>query len=250
MDGMVVEMSRVPGLTDPEVLKQPLLLQCPPTEPFTVNYGYNDTEWQTVYDGAYSRSGGAKLIAVSFKTLFVEEDFNFVLIPSYDIETARHDLRQLSRGGGTVSSGQVFNLLCSHPWKLAPEISMTATLPEYTHEENEPGAYYATLAFKEWRDPSVSSNTHNRVGSKTWPKHHTIAVGDTLYSLATKYYGKASEARTIAHANHITQTDFKYEIHKIGGKWKVGATISIPAPAGAGTNPAAQAFRPNPTVRT
>jgi nucleoid-associated protein YgaU len=57
--------------------------------------------------------------------------------------------------------------------------------------------------------------------SKTgWPKHYTVATGDTLQKIAAKFYKDSGKWSKIATANHIRD----------GSKLTKGTKLIIPAP--------------------
>jgi len=67
----------------------------------------------------------------------------------------------------------------------------------------------------------VSAESAQATDAKAgWPKAHTIAAGDTLFSLAKKYYDDGSEWERIAEANQ--------GVHATG--LLVGDTLTIPPP--------------------
>jgi len=221
--GMTVGLYYMRGLTPNGIFhhNEPLWLQCPPMAPFTITRGHNSTEYSTAFNGTFSVNADAKLTLVTFKTLFVNFDEPWVRSPHMDIDQARDTLEELSM------SGAPFRLLCTHKHNYNPEFDNHVTLTDYTHSEDEPDTYYSDLTFKQYRDPLAGARRH---GGKTWPKHHKLVAKDTLYSLAKHYYGKPSLARNIATANKIHSTHFDRPIVKLGGKWKVGVNITIPAP--------------------
>lgn len=226
--GMRVVLSPIAGTTAKGTFHRnqvPTRLQCPPTEPFTITRGHDSQEYETISDGTFSVPASAKLDIVQFKTLFVEDDFPWMLERDYDIGGVRLLLERISDGGTP------FLLSCAHYGRKMTEYHGPVTLTDYIHTENEPFTYYADLTFKQYRDPQVSDKKAGRPhAGRHWPVHHRLTSSDTLYGLARKYYGKPSLARLIAKANHIRSTDFKEPIVKLGGRWKKGSMITVPRP--------------------
>lgn len=225
--GMRVELRPIKGLTRRGLFHDDKwYFQCPPMDPFTITYGHDSQEYETTFDGTFSTVASAKLDLLQFKTLMVEDNYHWLLIHDFDVKEGRDLLKDLSK------SGTPFNIHCFHFKGGGSEYSGPVTLTDYIHTESEPFAYYQDVTFKEYRDPTESTkiHEHKRKGGRDWPQHHKLTAKDTLYSLAIKYYGKATAGRLIAEANHIRTSSFDIPIVKLGGKWKVGVVITLPAP--------------------
>lgn len=225
--GLRVQMSPVSGVTANGTFPhgQHYRFQCPPMDQVVYTFGHDSQEYETVDAGTFSVAASPKLDIIQFKTLFVDEDFPWVLEGDFDEFEARDLLTKISK------SGTPFRLLLTHDYTRSAEYNDVCTLTDYTRSEQEPFTVYADVTFKQYHEPTASSSSHKkRKGGKQWPKHHKLTAKDTLYSLAKHFYGRASLARTIANANHIRSTHFNRPIVKLGGKWKVGAMIVIPKP--------------------
>lgn len=220
--GMKITLSKIDKITKEGLLESPYFFQCSPLESFRVSHSFEHTDYTTIKGQTFSRKSSKGLRTIQFQTLIVDWG-SFVNVDVYDFSDLTDTLVKVCESGSpvklTVDRGD------------DTSFAMDVTLRQFDVEEKagEPDARYFDVTFTEWRDAYV-------VRKAKWPARHKLVRGDTLSSLATKYYGKPTLARIIAKANKITTFGFNTEIVK-SKKWKVGDTIVVPAPPRSTANP-------------
>jgi hypothetical protein len=71
--GMIVALSRIPGLTGRNHLPRPLYFQCPPLEEMPRAYEWNWNDYPTLGVGTHSAPAYRQLPTVTFNSLFVDD---------------------------------------------------------------------------------------------------------------------------------------------------------------------------------
>lgn len=110
------------------------------------------------------------------------------------------------------------------------ELSMPVTLRNlsFSTRNGTPQARFLDVDFTEYR---VFGVDRAKVGyASAFPVKHRVAAGDTWTKLAQTYYGSASKWRSIVRENATSQYIMvsTMDVTKMG--FKVGQTITIPAP--------------------
>ncbi len=93
------------------------------------------------------------------------------------------------------------------------QFSQLMVITEFSHEfvGGSPDAIYFNITMRQWRrqrvrveevgDGSSGSDSDERPESPSTGDHHTVVKGDTLWSLAKRFYGSGSKWSTIYAAN-------------------------------------------------
>lgn len=110
---------------------------------------------------------------------------------------------------------------------------MTVENFSYSQKGGDVGSYDYSLSFKEYREVTVRKitvrngkavvpkKTEKRVSTMARPKTYVVKKGDTIYSIAKKYYGDVFDYRKIYNAN-------KAKIGSNPNNIKVGMVLSLP----------------------
>lgn len=266
-EGLSIVLTAIPGLTSKDVLETPFFFQCPPLEQFTVEYGFNHVEYDTIRAGTFSRKGGRSLRLVSFDTLTVDWGL-FAFFNFEQIEAMRDRLIALTE------SGEPFEFTAHHSSQGSeiadvgwPELQMAATLRDLQviEKAGEGDARYYTAQFSEYRDPVADRQGRGGAGGQGGAggpggdlptfvsvfgdgdvkdaKGKTIGTVEkpsSMESLARAYYGDGQQWRNIALKNNLTgwgATDKLYRhprFQKLAPKQSDKVKIpNIPVKAGA-----------------
>lgn len=81
--GLRVRLSRIDGLTAPEILAYPFTFQCPPLEQFTRNLSFEYSDYMALRLGQFDRPQGYNLQRVQFQTLFVDHDEPWTVLKAF-----------------------------------------------------------------------------------------------------------------------------------------------------------------------
>ena len=229
-DGTKVKLSKLPGETDRDLLKNPFRFQCPPLESYSKSHSFNHQDYDTIRKGQFSRRAGRSLMTLSFGSLFVEAPFPFVVADEqWDPQRHTAILERI------CESGTPFLLTMGKFLPHEVELEVGMTLREFTVEERagEPDTKYVDVSFVEYREANTQRRKRGKGGGKggggNWPKTHKLKAGDTLHELAKRYYGRPSLARTIARANNLNGTGSDVILSTLN-KWKIGDKVKIPHP--------------------
>lgn len=190
-----------------------------PYAPQGANLGGWADEWSTI-----DRPGRKPLVVrngAGLKTLSID-----VLLAGTDhqspVELLLAPLRRMAESGDRIT---IIGLSPFErgPWRLET-VNIAATLRQQGTNNITRAA--VALSFVEASDarprlgPVSGGKKGGGVGfSSVSARHYTVRKGDTLRSIAAKFYSDPSEWKRIARANHI----------KDPGKLKVGTRLRIPA---------------------
>lgn len=203
--GLKVQLGMIKGVSGKRLDKiLPFRFQCPPLEQIEFVFQYNHIEYDTLQDGQMSRRAGRMLTTVSFETLVVEGWHRFVVgRDMWDYKDSNNALKTVNNLGRPVY------LQMAHNWP-STEFEMMATIRQLNIVEKagEPDGRYYNISFSEWREAEVDRDGHGGArsgvkGDGKWPKHIVLDKTDTLVSLATKYWGKPSEAKYLGMVNGL-----------------------------------------------
>lgn len=214
--GTRVILAPIAGITPKGLFAGQFVFQCPPTEDVTENYNYNHNDYSTAFAGDFSRDGGAQLDEITFSTLWMD-DGSANHAPSWAlVKRAMSPLVAKEKLVKIQKSGAPFWLMVHQmPLWHRYDVRMYATLRSITSMEKagEPDARYFSMQFRQWRDARVSTRKKGKGkphgATKKGPRGtavatQALATSDTLYSLATNYYGTATAWSVIAKANGLT----------------------------------------------
>lgn len=237
--GLRIVLRRINGVTDKDMLTEPLYFQCPPLEDFTIEFGADHTDYATVREGQFSRRGGRMLRTWSVSTLAVD------FLPSWVLPRTVQSMERIQqRLAHLCESGSPFLFVAHHdvPREMAsaplvevgPKIERHATLRRVrvTEKAGEPDARYFDLDFTEYRVPTVHRQHRgkrkptaqdtkfpvvvqfDKDGSATETKGGLPNIKHTkddvtLAGLARLYYGDPSKWRVIVRANAEQHPDLK-----------------------------------------
>jgi hypothetical protein len=195
--GLRVCLKRCAG-TARNVLKQPYFFQVPPLESITTNHGYNFTDYETINEGQFSRGMSRQLKTVEFQTMFVDQDWFYVLVRH---RNAGPDPQKLSEQlSHILNSGTPFKLLIGNLnlWDNY-DVQMKATLRTLTVEERagEIDARYVNVSFTEHRDLEIQEDEEG----EELPQTYKPQPGDTLRTIAKEFYGEGNAWKLIVLAN-------------------------------------------------
>lgn len=239
--GLVVRFSPIKGQTPKSALDRHIWLPATlntvtMTEPALHN------EYDTLSAGHFSQAqmgppDARQFRTTSFDSLTVEIDPPWMVYHGQDPYELRIRLREILRARKPV---RLLGTLHPNP-NAHHEMDMYVTFRSFTEDVQRPGereTRYFTIAISEWRDPSVKRRSHHREsgGSSSrkqgvnLPTTTTLAADDTLASIAYAFYGRYDEWRTIRDANGIGKRfGQKDKLVTLGGHFKVGAKIKVPA---------------------
>lgn len=226
-EGLRVRLRRIPGLTSKDVLRRPLHLPCVIGPEFTQVKTKAHSEWQTVSAGEYSQPIGGKgaptLDDLSFDSLSLTWDAEWLTNPETGPVEMKRNLERVQE------SGDPFHLaVFLHPYGRGAEVRGLYTLRSIERRlpRGEPDTRYYTLQFKEFRRAGQVRRTSRR--AERLPVRHKVQKGDTLRSLANRYYGDGSLWRVIQSVNGIGQWGPEDDLTKIPRFAKKDAKITIP----------------------
>lgn len=207
--GMVVKMERIVGVTRGGVLETPFTFQVPPLNTFPINRSYPKNTYDTVGREQRIRAGVTQLRSVSYDTLFCDDPWAWTLLHGDGyVPDPLEMLRTLEAIG---EAQEPFWLTARNAtFRTGYDVNWAAYLTSVNSEirDGEPDARYLSVAFTEFRDSSLKTRSLPGSGRSanlpvTRRADQLPANRNTLYELATFYYGSASEWRRIAKANNI-----------------------------------------------
>lgn len=221
--GMIVKLEKIAGLTAEGLLEDPFTFQCSPINTFPINRSYPQTTYDTVALEQRSRRGVLQLDTITFDSLFCQDPWPWTLLHGDGYVPNPLDmLAKLDRLG---KAGTYFWLTARTPaYYSGYDVNMAAALTSMNSEirEGEPDARYVTVSFLEYRDSSLKARQLPGTGgrSKNLPvslrADQLPADRNSMYELATFYYGSASEWRRIAKANSLTKTAPSTDLRPLG----------------------------------
>lgn len=234
--GLLARFTPVKNVTPPGVLKQKIYLPCV-LGTFTVTETALHNDYNTLSSGQFSQPGAGGQGAVQLRTFDIDTltltwDAAWLVVTNQEESLVRSQFTKILRSRKPV---QLMINFHPHPQK-DPVLNIGVTLRQKS-EDIRPGendTRYMTFQIEEWRDPSTkrrgSAGTNGRKRGVSLPATVKLAADDTLDSLSQAYYGTYAGWRDIRDANGIT-TKFgaKSKITALGGRWKVGVNVKIPA---------------------
>lgn len=203
-DGLKVTLRRQPGMTPAGLLSVPFRFQVGPVDAFSRPWTFDWQTSNTIAAGEQAREGGPQLDRLSFQTMFLDEDLQWLVwAGTLDVQRLLEELREL------LDAPAPFRLTIGQPalWGSKPLVNMIAVFTSITPEQRggEVGTEYTGVEFLEvTRQRLQQSSSRTRPGAASVPRRHTLKAGDTLYKIALAAYKKSSSWRPIAEANGIT----------------------------------------------
>lgn len=206
-EGTHVTLLRAAGVTKRGFLTVPFRFQIPPIDGWQRSFSGRWTNFDVVggKDGPAERTrfGGPGLRTVSFRTCFMDWHPSWGVWEPDLLEPilAVRELENLARKGIIFSLRVRDDGLYDHN-----DVAMLATIVQGDVESTagEPDSRYITLSFQEYDELDEERKRRQAgagAGGEPGPWTHTIAAGDTLYSLARFYYQTQTGWRWIASAN-------------------------------------------------
>lgn len=199
-EGTRVTIQTEPGYTQHGKLTVPFRFQVPPIEDIArtsafswANFDVFDTERLAA---ERTRPGGRRLRTVPLSTMFVYRELPYEVWASHGTHDPVLATKQLEE---FCNDGLKFRLRIRQHHFNHDDVDMLATMTQcvVTEKVSEPDTRYVAMNFQEYVPTQLERDAvHNTLG----PWHHTIVKGDTLYSLARKYYRKQTDWRLIARA--------------------------------------------------
>lgn len=201
-DGLKVTLRREPGVTPSGYLKVPFRFQVGPTDSYTRRWEYDWTTDRTVVAGERAREGGPLLERVTFATMFLDEELQFMVwTGTLDAQRLLDELRAL------LTAPAPFRLIVAQPalWGPRPITNIVAAFTSISPEERggEVGTEYTGVEFLEVPRQRLQQTGRARPSAASQPRRYTLRKGDTLYGVALKVYKRKSGWREIAAANGI-----------------------------------------------
>lgn len=235
--GLQVTIKTIPGLTSKKVERfLPFYFQVPPLDSFPVNRSYPHTDYSPIGDPSdgiardRSKPGSIQLIEVTWRTLFTWDLPSWSLLHKDGFEP--NPLEMIEKLDEVGRSMRPIQLVARHPktWE-GFEVNMPATLRSLNTEE-VPGEWdtrYATIQFVQWRPEGLPTDLIAASGSTGRNARLPVSLAvqslpenkNTLYELATIYYGKAEDWRLIAKANGLTVGP-TFDLRKLPGVGRSG----------------------------
>lgn len=226
-EGLRVRLSKVPGETPRDVLREPIILPAV-LDGFGWTEEFLHTEYSTVRAGQFSQAAMGPTTARQLRgvddvnTLTVEWDPPWLVEQGQDPKDVHDTLFAIGRSRRPVE------LLCTP--KFGPErplLRMDVTFRSIAVQmkRGEPDALYYVVRITEWRSASGERKGEGR--GEQLPTTHKLTATDSLYSLAMHYYHSAGGATDIARANGIKAFGKKTPLIKYP-RFKVGSKIKIP----------------------
>lgn len=207
--GMVVRMERIVGVTRGGVLDTPFVFQVPPLNTFPISRSYPKNTYDTVGREQRVREGVTQLRSITYDTMFCDDPWTWTLLHGDGyVPDPLEMLRALERIG---EAQEPFWLTARNTtFRSGYDVNWAAYLTSLNSDirDGEPDARYISVGFTEFRDSSLKTRALPGGGrSANLPislrADQLPASRNTLYELATFYYGQASEWRRIAKANNI-----------------------------------------------
>jgi hypothetical protein len=254
--GVIVALSRIPGLTKPPILERPLYFQCPPTESIgpTMTWTWND--YPTLGIGMHSNPGYRTLATLTISSLVVDTQEVFGVGPGrwragpqFALASLEQDLIRTMQRIRVVGDGMTpFALQYGQPklWGTWDYLH-AVTLREFHPEERagEMDARYFTMTVTEYPDapnlrpvtaplpPGQGHRGGQRPGILAVLNSATLPEGKrTLAGLAKAYYKAPSKWRIIGTASHLLSlgvgSNTNLRDHKKIGKARPPRKITIP----------------------
>jgi hypothetical protein len=209
--GLRVVMQRLP-VTAPGVLAQPFMFQVAPLDEYARQYGWDFTDYDTVASGYHTRPGSRQLATISFDSLFVDDDYAFVINKQrpFNPVALADELRAIG------DAQTPFQLLAGQPnlWGVYYDTNMAATMRSLrvSEKHGEPDARYFTIGFTEFRGLPASQLDAGLLGDLSRSGNRLLAVLSipeltartaTLRLISKKYYGTTSLWSAIAKASGL-----------------------------------------------
>lgn len=199
-DGLKITLRREPGLTPAGFLKVPFRFQAPPLDTFGRPWNFDWATSNTIAAGEQPREAGAQLDRISFQTLFLDEELQWLVwVGTLDVQRMLTELR------GILMEPAPFRLTIGQPalWGPRPLVNMTAAFTAITPEQRggELGTEYASVEFIEVPRQRLQRQARKRPSAADTPRRHTLRKGDTLYRIALKAYKRKSLWTKISKAN-------------------------------------------------
>lgn len=200
----------------------PFVFQCPPLEEFLEQFAYNHADFMTAYAGERSRPQGRQLETIQFDTLWLDDGSRNHAPDWAIVKKAVDPIAAKSRLKALLYSGKpIWMLAHQMPVWHKYDLRMKVTLRSVTSMEKsgELDARYFGIQVREWRDSELQEKKLDGSDAKGGKPHGADArervLGrvlvatlpareDSLYGLATEYYGSVTMWRSIAKANGIT----------------------------------------------
>jgi len=209
--GLRVTLSAVRGITTPGYLTVPFRFQCPPIADLQRDLETPWPSYQTLSLGARSRSQGASLQQWPVSTLFVWDNESFVVWTGthshhpnavngvFEPQLFIEELEHIAHGN------LIFRLVIANPviWGARTMVSSLANIVSMQPRQpvGEIGTEYMVITFQEFREVTIGES---RRSNPNFQAHtYQTKTTDTLYDIARKELGKASDWRRIAAANGI-----------------------------------------------
>lgn len=220
-EGLRVELQAIRGVTKKGMLQMPFRFQVPPLDEFRVEMGVVASDYSTIQHGTFTDINGDELATVSFETLVTIAPASWVIAKGlWNPNKIGHRLQHLLKAESPM------RLVAWHAGPVV-EINMPVTFRNLSKTEKggETDARYFSMSFTQWRDPVVRRRT-----KKTWPRRHKLSKGDTLASIARKFWGKPGQGRWVGMNNkHLHQWGIRTSIVK-NKHYKLGDIIKVPYP--------------------
>lgn len=203
-DGLKVTLRREPGMTPAGLLAVPFRFQVGPMDTLARPWTFDWQTVNTVAAGEQAREAGPQLDRISFATMFLDEDLQWMVwTGSLDVQRLLDELRAL------LEAPAPFRLTIGQAalWGPKPLVNMIAVFTSITPEQRggEIGTEYASVEFLEVkRERLQQASSRTRPSASSVPRRHTLKAGDTLYKVALAAYKQSSQWRPIAEANGIT----------------------------------------------
>lgn len=203
-DGLKVTLRREPGMTPSGMLKVPFRFQAPPLDSLQRPWTFAWDTSSTVSAGEQARESGPQLDRISFQTLLLDEELDWLVwAGSLNVQRMLDELRAL------MDAPAPFRLTIGQPalWGPRPLVSMIAVLTSLTAEQRggEIGTEYTSVEFLEVKRQRLQQRSSRaRPAASSVPRRFALKKGHTLYGIALKMYGRKSAWHEIAAANGIT----------------------------------------------
>lgn len=231
--GIRLRLRAIPGLTPKAILRKPLRLPCVLGPDFEVGEEALHTDFDTVGAGQFSSPAGGRkapqLKTLSFDALTLTWDAKWLVFPDTTPQEVRRELNEILRSRQPV---ELFAFLGPHG--TGEELRMYATLRGLNRilRHGESDTRYYSLSWKQYRNPVVRRRGRGG-GSKRLPARHKLKSGDTLRSLAKRYYGTRELWLFLASENGIKGWGGETPLVKMN-RYEVGDQIKIPVPPSGG----------------